>query len=549
MVRELSQGGAKNVIKPTKAGQIPVAATVNGKLLYEPTANPIPVPTSSDIGKAPVVKTIDATGNITYEYQPVIPEDEVVKSLFNQNGIIGNPSASISTDKLSLIITPFSAVFYDPVLQTRSVVTKSSSSTVPLNATAAQTITYIYIKPDGTFGLDYTLTSSRVYLFEVITSPTTPFIIISFRPIYIIYNNIQSTLKDITTALGFLAYGFAMNYSVTTNFISQSGPTARVIGYNVNPTNVKSATRPFAVGEITFNYFAFTVADRVPNTKVVIRQYKIDNPTTATSTNITGNNFGIVLIFAGSSGGYKLLAPQLSYTSETNARNSVLTYLRNVVLPKDLSEVYTPVAALYVPANIQNNTALNIDIVAGITLGGAPLQDSAVLPAPTTAGVVKVLPNSNAYSIQPDTSTPSIDLSTFANGDYLSVQNGQVVPAKPNTILPNKEFADEKWGALRISETSILAFGGDFQGLGLTFSIAVVDAASKKNSLTISGNDKLYVMSGVYENLDSQVKFEVLPPNVIYYINDKLNPYPVDPIINPQGLPGLDFAISFSLVP
>lgn len=556
-MQELGQGGAKNVIKPTAAGQIPIAGTQNGRFVYIPTLNPIPVPTASDVGKAPVVSGFDATTGVPlYTYAPVIPEDEIAKSLFNQNGIAKNPSGSISADKKNIIITPFSAVFYDPVLQVRSTIDKTTNSTVPVNATASQQITYIYIKPDGTFGLDYTLVDNRVYMFEVITSSTTPFDIISFKPIYVIYSNIQSTIRNFANAMGLSANDFAMSYSVTTNRISQSSSTARLAGYNINQTSANSSVRPFAISTaITFDYFAFTVADRVPGTQIVVRQYKIDSPTTATSTNITGNNFGIVLIYAGIDGSYKALAPQLSYTSEANARQSVLTYLQTVRVPKDIAELYSPIAALYVPGNIQNNTALNIDVISGIGLGGAPLQDSAVLPPPTVAGTVKVPPGLNQYVIdQTSGSAPTIDTTGATNGQILTFESTVLKFSDPQVVLPGRYFAEQKVDSLKIAgDGTILSPGydvggkkGDFAGLGLTFTVAVVDAAKKINSLTINGNPKLMIMGGLYVNNQGGAKFGTDGRTTIYYINDLLNPYPVGPN-NPQGKPGLDFSIFFLL--
>ncbi len=547
-MQELGAGGAKNVEKPTAAGQIPIASTKNGRLVYSPSINPIPVPTLADVGKAPVVSSFDPTTNAPiYTYTQIIPEDEASKSLYNQNGIIGRPTATISADKKNLIITPFSAVFYDSVLQTRAFVTLANPSTVPVNATASQQVTYIYVKPDGTFGLDYVLALDKVYVFEVITDVTTPFNIISFRPIYVIYDNVQATVKANGEAIGREASDFALTYSVTTNRIAQSSTTAKLTGYNINPGAANASILPFPVSTaITFDYWAFTVANRVPTTQIVVRQYKIDNPNTSTSTNITGNNFGIVLIYVGINGTYKLLAPQQSYTSEAIARQSVITYAASARVPKDIAELYSPVGAIYVPANVTNATALNIDIISGIGLGGAPLQDSAVLPAPITDG--PVIAQNGAYIIGTSTPTPSIDTTGAISGQYLGINGQNLEFINKSVVLPSKYFAEQKVDALKIgNDNTVIAAGytgGDFTGLGLTFAVAVVDAATKKNSITFNGNPKLLITGGLGEGNAGQFKFEVLPPNVIYYIADNFNPETGNPV-NPTNKPCLDFSIYF----
>lgn len=514
MVKRIDFGN--DVLPPTAAGQIPIAQpNGNNRLVYGPTVAALPTPQTGDAGKVLAIDTVTATG-ITYKYEALSPIDPLVLSIYNQNGLLfaGNQNnsnhlrASIASSGTDITLNgTATAVFYNDATLTRTT-RNLGNATIPITMTGDST--YVFVNPDGTFGQVHSTTDPTDfdtvnYLYKVY-HPGSRFIS-SIKPIYTILNTPQENLRDFGYGLGIQAQNFNITYMPANNQINQASPYAVVSGYNINPTDNMPSQKVFIVANgFSFQYWSWNAADRVPSTNTLARSYKVDSPGAATSTALAAGQFGTLVLFAGSDGSYIMMAPQKAYTSIADAQVDVLNYVASVIQPQLITEQYDSIAAFIVPTTVAANTAVTVIMLNSIVAGGAPADDA--LPDPTKDGVVKVLPGSNAYSIETDTPTPAVDLTGFVNGDILGITAGKIAPVKLDTIFPIVPFIDAKRGSFRTNAagTTISNISADLTALGITITGSLDSGFIQ---LVFSGSSTFWLHGGLYEDAFTQQHFQV----------------------------------------
>lgn len=552
MVKRVYNGN--DVLPAKSAGQIPVAAANgNGRLVYEPVTATLPTPVAADAGKVLAIDTVSATG-VTYKYETLTPIDPLILSIYNQSGVLGSVSATFAGKVVSFLAPNLTSVYYNKINGQRIV--KGISNLSPITITTTGDATYLFAKPNEVdLGQVHSSTDpadfrDQIYLFKVYHPGGGD--IVSIKPVYTRLDQPQENLRTFGYGLGIMAQGFNISIGNTTSgTLYQNGPYAVVSGYNINPYDNIPSQRVFPVVNtgtgITFQYWAWTAADRLPAQNTVYGTYKLDNPITNTSTALP--NFGIVLMFAGSDGSYIFLAPQTNYTTLALAEDDVLNYSASVIVPQLLIEQYDVIGALVVPGTFDTAAAtagtFKIIMLNSIAVGGAP-KDS-LLPAPSTAGVVKVLAGSNAFSIQPDTPAPVVDLTGFVDGDVVGVRAGKIAPIKTDVLFPSVAFQDAKRGYFRLVGNTVSHIAGDLVNAGITIVAAPSTGQITGTQITFTASNNIWLHGGFYETAKGQSSFYVYSATPQTRFANALVFAPSDPITFSDNTQGFEFSILYFL--
>lgn len=558
MVKRINNGN--NVLPPTKAGQIPVAEpNSNGRLVYNPTSVSLPSPQAADAGKVLAINAVTANG-VTYKYENLTTVDPMLLSYFNQNGVLLTLPGSLTTTfggkNLAVAANNnVTAVFYDPASGVRT--TKNiNAGTIAITTTGDST--YVFINPDGTYGQVHSSTDPADfktvnYLFKVYHPEGGD--IVGVKYIYTILSNPQEGLRNYGYAQGIIAQNFHFQLlNTSTGTLGQQSNYAVVSGYNINPSDNMPSQRIFpkttnTVG-ITFDYWSWNPADRLKAQTNAFLGYKYDVPQSGTSVTVSSGYFSVMLLYAGSDGSYILLAPQTIYNTAQAAQEDLFSYLSYVTLPQLILEQYDCVAAIiFAPAAPPNTYVINLN---SIGVSGTAKAD--LLPAPSTAGVVKVMPGTNAYSIQPDTPTPAVDLTGFVDGDILGVVNGKIAPVKPNVIFPVAGYKNAKVGRFRVVGTTISHTSLALVNSGITLAVSTLTGGFQQ--IVFGGVTNFWLHGGTYLDKNGQHHFKPqipnstssgLPPPENAFINSLrfLSTYPRTFDDNTQGF---EFLIYFFLL-
>lgn len=549
MVKRVYMG---NDVLPAKSpGQIPVAAANgNGRLIYEPITATLPTPAAADAGKVLAINTVTATG-VTYKYEALTPIDPLILSIYNQNGVLGVLSATFAAKVLTLVGN-VTAVYYDKTTQVRT--TRRIAITPAITITTTGDATYLFVDPDGTFGQVHSTTDpadfrDKVYLFKVYHPDGGD--IVSVKPIYTVLSHPQENLRDFGYGLGIMAQGFNLRiFADNTGHIAQVGPYAVVSGYNINPTDPIPSQRIFPVVNsgtgINYQYWSWNPADRVATRNTVIGNYRMDQPLSNSSIAFP-YAFGIVTIFAGSDGSYIFLATQRTYTTAELAIADIFNYMGTLLLPQLLIEQYDIIGFHIVEPSITAASAVSTIFVMlnSISVGGAP-KDT-LLPEPSTAGVVKVLAGSNAFSIQPDTPAPVVDLTGFVDGDVLGVTAGKIAPIKSDVLFPSLAFQDAKRGYFRLVGNTISHIAGDLVNAGINIVASAVTLPVTGTQIVFSGSNNIWLHAGFYETSKGQSNFYIYSSSPDIKYANALVFSPSDPITFSDNTQGFEFSILYIL--
>lgn len=430
------QNTGTQIQPPTAADQIPVSVqTISGSFIYEPRKNPILGLTASDSGKALIVDATDPQ-NIVFKTAPVVVEDEALQSLLDNTGIIDYPELTFSSPNI-LKVPAFKAVFYSGTPGVRQIVDiPATDVTITRSGTGTpgDDFTYVSVASDGSFTQADTAPTqaqrrTELFLCEVFHPDGGP--IQSVRPFYAFYGNNQRVSQELGIILGLQDRGFTFSRTAATGVVSQNGPDAVVLGYNIAATGDDRNRKVFPTGNITVEYYSFNPADRVANLTNFNKTYNLDNPAAGTSAALP--NFGIITFFAGVDGSYVVVAPQKNFANVDDAITGRASYVGDLVLPKGFLSFYVAVATAIVSPTVTATTGtFDMGAIGDVAIvGGAAVGSGASLPDPASGSaddIVAVNAQADAYVLKDD-GVP--DLTGFADGSFLQVQGGQIV-ATPN---------------------------------------------------------------------------------------------------------------------
>ncbi|AQW89079.1 hypothetical protein pCXcHC2016_05 [Xenohaliotis phage pCXc-HC2016] len=455
----------------------PTPVTINSNNIPDPQPNSVlasdsnanPVWKSNPLGdttqlkpdEALVVDTVDtSTETVTYKSEPFVPADDGTLSLVNQTGIIG--SIATTTGNLTVTISAYKAVFYNPTTNTRVLIDKSQETiTIAAAGQNNHDITWIELLIDGSYSQTTTPPSgadilSRNFITEV--DHPAGGTVVGTKPIYKPYSMIQTNMRALGNALGVSSGNFNFSYNAATGVLNQNSNTAKIFGYGVGEFGYKE----FLNGSVTGRYHSFDPAEK-GNFTTLLKTYKIDDPIAGTSSDIGVGNFGILLLFASVSGEYLLLAPQQEFNDANNALANILLYPSQVTRPKELDEFFKMVASIIVPKTVgTNNNDVVVYTAPEIGFGGASATVSGGSPVP-----------------DPSTGNAGDRLVINAAGDALEYKPEPSIDttgATPASVLQRN--ADGTFKVADIATSNNLAFQGDNIRVGVATVNVVTGAVS-----------------------------------------------------------------------
>ncbi|AQW89084.1 hypothetical protein pCXcHC2016_10 [Xenohaliotis phage pCXc-HC2016] len=536
-------GAVSFIEDPTAPNQIPLSTRdVSGNFYWKASNASYPELTGADVGKAYGIVAIDASGAVTFGGVDAFILDDAVASIINQAGVITPPDLSV-TGTSTITVGPFKAVFYEQaagaVAPIRTIVDNASQQTITINAVGASTedVTYLKFLSDGSFSQETQDPSADQivvdnYIVRVLHPGGAK--IISLVPLSTIYGSPQQNLQNYAKRLGIDAND--VSFTINGTALAQSGPNARLYGYNINYSagSDNTSVRELPVGNIAAEYYSFDSAER-GFLFDLRRTYKLDDPSNGTSSTLA--NFGIMTIYILSNGDYYLLAPQRNYTTIDSAKTDLLFYLTSIVVPEFLSKYASLLGAVVVPAtvidaNLNTVFTANISNISLASSGGG-VQTLTIDPSTGTNddvvgtnGTNFVLRKENAFNV------------TGGNEGDVLVKRGSSFAVEPiaNQGVPRFNLGVNRGGFIKFNRDTgaVISSNGDISSdFTTTVTVNLVDNAywitfnetGTKKPLWMSifvqntAGEMMPVVPNLSSNVDCLIPAFITPTETLFLLN------------------------------